>query len=55
MEHIAQKYGSSPADIERNRENIRARGAELGFEFNMQKRGTIALKPTFENRDPGND
>jgi predicted DsbA family dithiol-disulfide isomerase len=41
MEHVAQKYGSPPADIERNRENIRARGAELGFEFNMQKRGRI--------------
>jgi predicted DsbA family dithiol-disulfide isomerase len=41
MEHIAQKYGSSPTDIERNRENIRVRGAELGFEFNMQKRGRI--------------
>ena len=41
MEHIAEKYGSSPTDIERNRENIRARGAELGFEFNMQKRGRI--------------
>ena len=41
MEHIAQKYGSTPTDIERNRENIRARGAELGFEFNMQKRGRI--------------
>jgi predicted DsbA family dithiol-disulfide isomerase len=41
MEHIAQKYGSSPTEIERNRENIRARGAELGFEFNMQKRGRI--------------
>jgi predicted DsbA family dithiol-disulfide isomerase len=41
MEHIAQKYGSSPTDIERNRENIRARGAELGFEFNTQKRGRI--------------
>jgi predicted DsbA family dithiol-disulfide isomerase len=40
-EHIAQKYGSSPADIARNGENIRARGAELGFEFNMQKRGRI--------------
>jgi predicted DsbA family dithiol-disulfide isomerase len=40
-EHIAQKYGSTPTDIERNRENIRARGAELGFEFNMQKRGRI--------------
>jgi predicted DsbA family dithiol-disulfide isomerase len=40
-EHIAQKYGSTPADIARNGENIRARGAELGFEFNMQKRGRI--------------
>jgi predicted DsbA family dithiol-disulfide isomerase len=40
-EHIAQKYGSTPADIERNRENIRLRGAEVGFEFNMQKRGRI--------------
>ena len=40
-EHIAQKYGSTPADIARNGENIRARGAELGFEFNMQKRGKI--------------
>jgi predicted DsbA family dithiol-disulfide isomerase len=41
VEHIAQKYGSTAADIERNRENIRARGAELGFEFNTQKRGRI--------------
>jgi predicted DsbA family dithiol-disulfide isomerase len=40
-EHIAQKYGSTPADIARNGENIRARGAELGFEFNMQKRRRI--------------
>src|ERR1700757_5041649 len=40
-EHISQKYGSSQADMERSRENIRARGAELGFEFNMQKRGRI--------------
>lgn len=41
VEHIAQKYGSTAADIERNGENIRARGAELGFEFNMQKRRRI--------------
>jgi predicted DsbA family dithiol-disulfide isomerase len=40
-EHIAQKYGSTPADIARNGEHIRARGAEFGFEFNMQKRGRI--------------
>jgi predicted DsbA family dithiol-disulfide isomerase len=41
VEHIVQKYGSTPADIARNGENIRARGAELGFEFNMQKRARI--------------
>ncbi|HXP63957.1 MAG TPA: DsbA family oxidoreductase [Steroidobacteraceae bacterium] len=40
-EHIAQKYGSTPADMERSRENLRARGAEAGFEFNLQKRGRI--------------
>jgi predicted DsbA family dithiol-disulfide isomerase len=41
VEHIAQKYGSTAADIERNRENIRARGAELGFDFNMHRRARI--------------
>lgn len=32
-EHITQKYGISPAQADANRENIRARGAELGFRF----------------------
>jgi predicted DsbA family dithiol-disulfide isomerase len=41
VEHIAEKYGSGPADIERNRHAIQARGAELGFTFDMQKRGRI--------------
>jgi predicted DsbA family dithiol-disulfide isomerase len=41
VEHIAEKYGSTPVDIERNRENITARGAAVGFQFNMQKRGRI--------------
>jgi predicted DsbA family dithiol-disulfide isomerase len=40
-EHIAQKYGSTPEQMERNREGIRARGAELGFTFNMDKRARI--------------
>ena len=40
-EHIAQKYGSTPEQAERNRENIRARGAALGFDFRMEKRGRI--------------
>ena len=38
MEHIAEKYGSTPTDIERNAKNITSRGAELGFDFNMRKR-----------------
>ena len=34
-EHITQKYGISAAQADANRENIRARGAELGFKFGM--------------------
>ncbi len=41
VEHIAQKYGSTPVQIEGNREAIRARGAELGFTFRMDRRGRI--------------
>lgn len=40
-EHIAQKYGSTPDQLERNQENIRSRGAELGFTFDMGKRSRI--------------
>jgi predicted DsbA family dithiol-disulfide isomerase len=40
-EHIMQKYGSSAEQSAANREAIRARGAELGFTFNMQQRGRI--------------
>jgi len=40
-EHIAQKYGASAEQSARNREAIRARGAELGFTFNMDARGRI--------------
>ncbi len=40
-EHLAKKYGSTPEQLERNRENIRARGAELGFTFDMSKRSRI--------------
>ncbi len=32
-EHITQKYGISAAQADANRENIRMRGAELGFRF----------------------
>ncbi|HVW70818.1 MAG TPA: DsbA family oxidoreductase [Steroidobacteraceae bacterium] len=39
--HVARKYGGEPADFARNQEMIRARGAELGFTFNMDKRTRI--------------
>ncbi|MEO7063031.1 MAG: DsbA family oxidoreductase [Dokdonella sp.] len=37
-EHLVQKYGSTSEQLERNREAIRARGAELGFVFNQRGR-----------------
>ena len=40
-EHIAQKYGSTPEELQRNQEAIRARGEALGFTFNMDKRSRI--------------
>lgn len=41
VEHIQQKYGSTPEQVEANREHIRQRGAEVGFRFDMQARGRI--------------
>ena len=41
VEHIAQKYGSTPEQFVRNQEGIRARGAALGFTFNLDKRSRI--------------
>jgi predicted DsbA family dithiol-disulfide isomerase len=32
-EHITQKYGITPSQANANRENIRQRGAQLGFKF----------------------
>lgn len=40
-EHLAEKYGSSPEQQSQAREAIRARGAALGFEFNMAQRDRI--------------
>ena len=37
-EHLQEKYGSTPEQLQRNRETIRERAAELGFEFNMDRR-----------------
>lgn len=41
IEHLTQKYGGSPEEMQRNRESIRLRGAQLGFIFNMEKRGRV--------------
>lgn len=40
-EHLTQKYGSTPAQLASNSEAIRARGADLGFEFRMHKRTRV--------------
>ena len=40
-EHLNKKYGSTPEQAAAARENIRVRGAALGFTFNMDKRGRI--------------
>jgi len=40
-EHLHEKYGSTPEQAAAARENIRARGAALGFEFAMDKRARI--------------
>jgi predicted DsbA family dithiol-disulfide isomerase len=40
-EHLARKYGSTPEQAAAIRETIRARGADLGFTFNLDKRSRI--------------
>jgi predicted DsbA family dithiol-disulfide isomerase len=40
-EHIRHKYGASPEQFAQSQEMIRARGAELGFSFDMLKRTRI--------------
>lgn len=40
-EHLTQKYGSTPEQQARIRDTIRARGAEVGFEFHPSGRGRV--------------
>lgn len=40
-EHLNQKYGSTPEQQAQIRDTIRARGAEVGFEFNADGRGRV--------------
>jgi predicted DsbA family dithiol-disulfide isomerase len=39
--HLARKYGSTAEQLAHNQEMIRARGAELGFVFDMSKRTRV--------------
>jgi predicted DsbA family dithiol-disulfide isomerase len=39
--HLAEKYGSTPEQVDRNQELIRERGAAVGFTFDMGKRSRI--------------
>ena len=41
VEHLARKYGATEEQGKKTREMIRARGAELGFRFDMENRGRI--------------
>jgi predicted DsbA family dithiol-disulfide isomerase len=38
VEHLARKYGASPAQLAATRETLRQRGAELGFSFGERPR-----------------
>jgi predicted DsbA family dithiol-disulfide isomerase len=40
-EHLAEKYGATPEQSQRNREAIRARGEDVGFTFSMDTRSRI--------------
>ena len=41
VEHLVEKYGSTPEQIHQNGKAITDRGAELGFKFDMAKRSHI--------------
>ena len=40
-EHLVEKYGITPEQVQQNREAIRARGESVGFTFSMDKRSRI--------------
>jgi len=41
IEHLAEKYGSTPEQLERSQEMITARGSAVGFTFDMGRRTRI--------------
>lgn len=40
-QHLAEKYRTTPEQIDSNREAIRARGEQLGFTFRMDRRSRV--------------
>jgi predicted DsbA family dithiol-disulfide isomerase len=44
-EHIVEKYGITPAQADANRENIRTRGAQVGFQFSMGRADATSGSP----------
>jgi len=41
VEHLSEKYGSAPLEVERSQELLRERGAAVGFAFDLRKRTRI--------------
>jgi len=41
IEHLSAKYGSPPEEMRRAQETLRARGAEVGFTFDLDKRTRV--------------
>ena len=41
VEHVTQKYGATAEQQAKSREMIRQRGADVGFTFDMERRGRI--------------
>jgi predicted DsbA family dithiol-disulfide isomerase len=41
LEHLTQKYGATREQMQQNQETIRARGEEVGFKFDMDRRNRV--------------
>lgn len=41
VEHLTEKYGITPEQVERNGELLRERGESVGFEFRMDRRNRV--------------
>ncbi|KIF82122.1 DsbA family oxidoreductase [Noviherbaspirillum autotrophicum] len=41
VEHLTEKYGITPEQVQRNSDLIRERGESVGFEFRMERRNSV--------------